>query len=413
MRHRILYIEPSKSIGGSSLSLYDLVRRLDLCRYEPVLLFYHPHPAIEHFSELGVEVIMLWEEIPAAKPPVSRASAQDVLVAAPRVTIKELLTIAFNVPQALRIAKLIKRKAIDLVHHNSSGLYDGRTDVLAAGLAKTPQVCHVHNLLGFSAIERYLSRFVNAFLYVSRAVEKRNRDLGIPPSKGTLVYNPIDAEPFLHPGDPNQVRVELGLTEDEFVISNVARIDTWRGHDYFLYAMAEVIKSYPNAKALIVGAFTEIAINTGYDQKLQRLITELGLTSNVIFTGFRTDVPQVMAASDMIVHSATLPEGFGRAPAEGLAAGKPVIVTDAGGVLDIIKEGVNGLVVPRKDSKAMAEAILWVLNHPEKAQQMAAAGRQHVIDNFNIEVYVEAVQKVYECVLNGKKNRRAFHQQIR
>jgi len=109
-----------------------------------------------------------------------------------------------------------------------------------------------------------------------------------------------------------------------------------------------------------------------------------------------------MSALDVVVLSSALPEPFGRTVIEGMAAGRPVIATAAGGVLDIIDDGVNGLLVPSKDSQAMAQAIMTVLSDPARAEQMGRAARQRVAERFAIHHHVAAVQKVYDgLVANG------------
>jgi glycosyltransferase involved in cell wall biosynthesis len=110
-------------------------------------------------------------------------------------------------------------------------------------------------------------------------------------------------------------------------------------------------------------------------------------------------VPRLMSALDVVVLSSSAPEPFGRVVIEGMAAGKPVVATAAGGVLDIIEDGLNGLLVPCKDSKAMAEAILQLLSDRGKAERMGLAARQRVAERFTVEHHVAKVQSVYESVM--------------
>ena len=110
-------------------------------------------------------------------------------------------------------------------------------------------------------------------------------------------------------------------------------------------------------------------------------------------------MPCLVAALDVVVHASSTPEPFGLTVIEGMAAGKPVVATAAGGVLDIIEDGVNGMLVPCKDSKAMARAILQILSDRDKAKKMGLAARRRVTEKFTVQHQVTAVQKLYDSIL--------------
>jgi glycosyltransferase involved in cell wall biosynthesis len=402
---RVLYIEKPVFIGGSVISLYELVRGLDTSLYEPVVLFHGPNPYREQFRALGVQVITLSEQAPTAMP--SAGSQRDIAarlscygnwLAAGYRTAKEVYLLARrDWPLARRVARLISEEAIDLVHHNN-GL-GTRGTVMAGRLAGVPQVCHVRWLSGFSPVERYLARFVNYFIYISRAAEQLYRDLGIPANRGEVVYNPINVEAFERANHVTELRAELGLTDQDRLISNVGRLDWWKGHDYFLQAMAEVIQSQPNMRVLIVGASDSTSRNQAYCQRLQQLVTDLDLSDHVIFTGFRADVPRIMAASDIVVHSASEPEPLGRVIIEAMAAGRPVVATAAGGVLDIVEDQVTGLLVPPKDVALMAKAVQQLLRNREQAEAIGQRAQQRAKECFSVKRHVTAVQCIYQQVL--------------
>jgi glycosyltransferase involved in cell wall biosynthesis len=402
---RVLYIERPVRVGGSVISLYELVRGLDTSRYEPVVLFHGPNPYREQFQALGVQVIVLSEQSPAVPSTVSQ---RDIAASLSRYgnwlatgyrTAKEVYLLArWDLPLAWPLARLIKKEAIDLVHHNN-GLRVNRAAVVAARLAGVPQICHVRWLPEFSPLERYLAHFVHYFIYISQAVEQRCRDLGIAASKGQVVYNPINFEAYGQSNHIAELQAELGLTDEDRLVSNVGRLDWWKGHDDFLQAMAEVIQSQPNAKALIVGASDSMPRNQAYHQRLQQLVTDLKLSDHIIFTGFRTDIPCVMAASDVVVHSASEPEPFGRVIVEAMAAGRPVVATAAGGVLDIVEDQVTGLLVPPKNAALMAKAIQQLLENPEQAGKLGQRAQQHAKERFSVKRHVTAVQRVYQKIL--------------
>ncbi len=404
-RYRILYIERPASVGGSVISLYELVRGLDRDRYEPVVLFHGPNPYRERFQALGVKVIVLSEQAPSPPP---GGPQRDIAASLGRYSTrlaegykaaKQLyLLLRRDLPLARRVVRIIREEAVDLVHHNNS-LSGNRATVIAARWAGLPQVCHVRMLHRLSFIERYLARFVDAFIYISGAVEALYRSQGIPAERGQVIHNPINTEQFEQVNGAAELRAEFGLDEGDWLISNVGRLDWWKGQDDFLRAMAQVIRSYPNAKALIVGAPGSTAISQAYHRRLQQMVTDLGLFEHVIFTGFRADVPRIMVASDIIVHSASQPEPFGRVVVEAIAAGRPAVATAAGGVLDIVEDRVTGLLVPPRDASQMAQAIIHLLRHREQAQRMGQRAQRYVKEWFSVRRHTAAVQHVYERLL--------------
>lgn len=404
-RRRILYIEKPPFVGGSVIGLYETVRGLDKDFYEPVVLFHGPNPYREKFQALGVRVIVLNEQLPA---PGAAVSGRDIAATLSRYgrwlgdayrTAKEAYLLARkDRPLARQVAQLIRAEKIDLVHHNNS-LPGNRASIMAAKMAGVPQVCHVRMLHAFGFWERLLARSVKAFIYMSSAIERHYVKLGIPKSQGRVIYDPFDWRVYAGANHAEELRAEFSLTDEDWLISNVGRLDWWKGHDYFVEALGMVIGSYPHVKALIVGEPDATPLSQAYDAKLRRRVAELNLSDKVIFTGFRADIPAIMAASEIVIHSSSEPEPFGRVIVEAMAAGRPVIATAAGGVLDIVRDQETGLLVPPKDVTAMAEAMRQLLQDRDGAQRMGQRARAEVAQRFTIEQHIAAVQQVYEEML--------------
>lgn len=395
-RYRILYVQKPKT-GGTATGLYELVRGLDKTLYEPVVLFYEPSFYSEQFQALGIKVLVLNEASTVNKSAPSKSDMTEGQNRHPWLKASHRALLASRL--IIRVARLIKSEAIDLVHHNNN-LPKDRYTVIAAWLAGVPQVCHIRTLAKLSSIERNLARSVNTFIYMSKAIERLYQDSGIPASKGKVVYDGFDAGTF-EKIDRKQVaklRAEFGLSDRDLVVSNVGRLDSWKGHDYFLEAMAEVIRSQPNAKALIVGEPESSPWNQIYYQKLQKMVLDLKLSNHVIFTGFRADIPRIMVASDVMVHSSSEPEPFGRVVVEGMLASCPVVATAAGGVLDSVEDRVTGLLVPTKDAKSMADAILQLLQDREKSKAMGQWAQKRAKEYFSVEQHLASVQQIYQDI---------------
>ena len=246
-RYRILYIEQPGGVGGTITGLYELIRALDLSQYEPLVLFYNPeHPYCKKFQALCVKVLTLNEKTSELKT----IHPQKIEFA----IFKRLARAKRAVSIVVRTLGIIQREKINLVHHNDN-LSQDKWTVVAARLANVPQVCHIRTLIVLSTLDRFIARFVDKFIYMSKAIEQLYCNAGISADKGQVVYDGFDAQIFqqINALDVAKLRAEFGVTDGDFLISNVGRLDSWKGQDYFLEAMAEVIKLYPTSKVLLVG----------------------------------------------------------------------------------------------------------------------------------------------------------------
>jgi glycosyltransferase involved in cell wall biosynthesis len=424
-RRKVLYVARTAK-GGSAFSLYHLVRGLGR-RYEPVVLFYvQQHPYIgNRLAEFGVQTITLEKtrqgSSPALDQPVGRRDIGGWLGArfgkgASQVYVFLKVCYRFirrDVPKIWPIVCAIRENGIDLVHLNTT-LRSGKPGIIAAYLTRIPCICHIRVLGEAGRFERLFARFVDAFIYTSSAVAENYIAQGIPPAKGVVIHNAVDVTEFTRTYDAAQVRGEFGWTAQERLVGVIGRLDWWKGHEYFLEAMAEVARQVPNVRGLAVGSPENTPMNREYYRRLQSLTKSLGLEGKVIFTGFRDDVPRLMSALDVVVLSSAEPEPFGRVVIEGMAAGKPVVATAAGGVVDIIEDGVNGLLVPPRDSGAIAAAILEVLSDREKARQVGLAARRRVEEKFTVQHHAAAVQQMYDAILGAPRGRcaRKAHQSV-
>jgi glycosyltransferase involved in cell wall biosynthesis len=201
--------------------------------------------------------------------------------------------------------------------------------------------------------------------------------------------------------DGTTVRAELGLGPGVPLIGVVGRIAHWKGHKLFLHAAARVRESLPETRFLIVGD----AVTSGdhrLKEELFQLVQVLGLEEAVIFTGVRSDVPEVMAALNILVLPSELPEPLGRVVLEAMATARPVVATRQGGPLEIVVDGETGYLVPPRDPQLMAEAILSLLQAPERARMMGRAGRTRCEQRFTVERTCRDIVHVYEAILQKR-----------
>jgi glycosyltransferase involved in cell wall biosynthesis len=410
---KVLYVAKT-STGGAAFSLYHLVRGLDQNRYEPIVLFLTQKDSyIEgKLAEAKIEMLTLEKEnsptpsltgAPVNQPRDIGAWLGTRFGKWTGRTYTILKTFyRFGRVDARRvwsIMRLIHRHKVDLVHVND-GLSSSKAGIVAAWLSRRACVCHVRMFFELNSFDKLFARFVDSFVFISGAIAEDTYNQGVSSTKGVVVHNAVELSQYTQPQDTALVREEFGWTSHQRLVGVIGRLDWWKGHEYFMEALAELAPHMPEVRGLIVGEAESGPLNEAYFQRLQTLTTSLGLTGKVVFTGFRSDIPRLMSALDVVVLSSSEPEPFGRVIIEGMAAGRPVVATAAGGVLDIIDDGETGLLVPRRDARAMAQAIAWLLSNQEKAAQIGQAARQRVKEAFTVSHHVTKIQAIYDSILN-------------
>jgi len=422
---RLLYVAKTAR-GGSAFSLYYLVKELDRRRYEPVILFFARERTYitERLAEVGAQVCTLGltdsSLVPTSAATVGRRDIGKWLethvgkwASQAYAFLKGCYAFARrDVSKIAPIVRAIQASQADVVHINN-GLRFGKPALIAAWLMQKPCVCHVRMFDDLSPFDRLFARFVNTFVYISRAVEGHYTAQAIPLSKGTVIHNALDLSDYSVQPDGDGVRAEFGWPAQTPLVGIVGRLDWWKGHEYFLQALAEAAQQIPDLKGLVVGEPEHTPRNHEYYLRLLRLTETLGLKGRIVFTGFRPDIPRLMSALDVVVLSSAMPEPFGRVLIEGMAAGKPVVATATGGVLDVIEHDLTGLLVPPQDSSAIARAVLSLLLDRNKAKRIGRAARQRVEEKFTLTHHIVAVQSVYDTVLKHcPRSRRAGQQPV-
>lgn len=306
----------------------------------------------------------------------------------------------------IEIILLIRRESYEVIHtHNSKAGFVGR---LAGFLSRKPLVIHtVHGFAFHDAerrwkcrlyrfCERLAAHWCDHMIVISQPLidwAVRERIAG--PEKMTKIYSGIDIECYHSKGASKILREELGLSEKDFIIGEVAKLWEGKGHQYLLEAVAMLKDRIPNLKCLLVG--------TGdLRPELEDQVETLGIGDRVIFTGFREDIPAVTQLLDVSVLP-SLFEGMGRAVLEGQAAGKAVIGTRVGGIPDIIEHERTGLLIPPADAPAIAESIWRLYSEPELRNQLGFNAARAVNEQFSAERMNREILQVYEKHLGARQ----------
>ncbi|MGZ8289801.1 MAG: glycosyltransferase family 4 protein [Telluria sp.] len=306
----------------------------------------------------------------------------------------------FNLlPFALRHYRAFKRHGINLVYLNNDASCNMAAAV-AGWIAGVPMVLHARGFNSDTRGNRWVLSRLDHCIAVSEAVKSELVTLGLPSSKCTVVPEGLDLNLF-HPRPPSsRVYAELGLSGTEPVITLVGGLIDWKGQDVLLDAVPAILEKFPDANILLIGSAH------GKDDEFGNMIVERAasqeMRGRVKVLGARTDIPDILSISSIVLHTSTQPEPFGRTFLEGMAMGKPVIASGEGGPLDVITHEVNGLLIEPRNPAKLAEAIIYLLNDPERCRAMGEKAAE-TARAYSIENHSDAISAILHAILSKAK----------
>ena len=309
---------------------------------------------------------------------------------------------------AFRTFLVCRREKFDIVHTHT--LLPGIAGRVAARLAGVPAVVHTFHswplhkqrgkvfTLSIQGLELAAAFFAHIILFQNGDdMRSWSQISGIPKKKATLIGNGIDSQAILSGVQPSaraSVRKEFGIEDDVTVIIMVARLELYKGHMMLLNAVRQIISSTNHKiSALFVGI--------GKDRPLiEEEANRLNLTEVVNFTGYRLDVPNLLCASDISVLPSRY-EGIPRALMESMTLGIPVIATDVPGSRTLIHSGENGILVNHEDVSELVSAIKCLIETPSFAIQLANAGKQTILKEYDEYNVVVRIEEIYRHILEN------------
>jgi len=305
--------------------------------------------------------------------------------------------------QAWRLSRLITHRRIDLVHCDwSRDLFTLVPALLAH--RRVPLVLQKH--VGVLAAKRLwvhygLYRRVDRVIAISDVIRRNFQAMHpIDPAKVVTIHNGIDASRFRPDAAARaRVRAELGFADDHLVVGIVGRVTPSKGHPEYLDMAARLAGDFPQARFLIVGEATRGEEDEG--RAILDGIAASGLGERVTVTGFRRDVPDLLAGMDVFAFPSHN-EAFGLALIEAMATGLPTVSSNCDGVLDIVVEGETGLMVPPRDGAKLAAAVATLLGDASLRRRLGQAGRARVLDCFTEDRMAAAMDRLYDEALEAR-----------
>lgn len=372
---KVLHVMDKLSVEGSGIHGVSRAVAWWLPRFDPAEFQFHlcslrsPEPAAEVFAQVGIPVTFL-----------SKSKVDPTTVTA--------------------LMQVIKREKADVLHLHGYGASNfGR---IAGCLKGLPRILHEHAILPNqpfyqTVADSLLSGFTTKAIAISEPVrdfmiEKRK----VPAKLIETLFVGVALDEFVQPpeAEVQTARQALGLDGSETVICTLGRLDSEKGHVDLINAAAKVLQGHENVRFLIVG---EGPMGTQFKEQAE----SLGITDKVIFTGYRRDIPVLIALSD-IVAIPSLREGGPLVLFEALAMGKAAVGTPVGLIPKVIEDGKSGYLVPIGDADTLAARLIDIVENPEKGRAMGQEGKSRC-GPYDISVTVERLAEIYrELAVGGR-----------
>lgn len=372
-----LVLDQSGVLGGAELSLLEIMKHM---RANADVVLFDDGPFRAALDEIGARVDVLDQGALAGVRKQGGVSAG---------ALKQLYTLVRDVARRARRAEVIyanTQRAMVVA-------------ALAGRLARKPVVWHLRDIVSgdhFGSKQlmaiKYCARFgVTRVIANSDASAQAFRALtGFTPQHVDVVFNGISAEPFdaLDTASQAALRARFGLPEHAWLVGSFSRLAHWKGQHLLLEAAAR----HPDMHVVLVGA--PLFGEDEYAAQLHEIVARHGMDDRVHFLGFQRDVAACMKAVDVVAHTSITPEPFGRVIVEGMLARRPVVAARAGGVVEIIEDGENGLLCEPGNATALADALGRLQRDAALRERLVASGRATAVRRFGTETYVERVEKI-------------------
>lgn len=401
-KYSVLIVDTAIDFGGSIVSTANLIRGLDRSRFDPIFVSSTNEELVRNrLSEASAST-----NVYIAKKVLHYGRLARVIGAFRRVPnrfLQKALTyllyfirLALNIPYAARLAWLIRKFKVDLVQLNNA--FGNDELELVCLLMRRPRVVFFRGYIKLSAIERrFFLPGVRGYVSVSEHVKTQAIEDGVPADMIAVATPPAILEP-IDEATRTVVRRRYGVAEDELIFGLFGRIVAWKGHKEFVRAAAIVLRSFPNAKAFIVGDTSDG--DEGYPVEVRALVRELGIEDQVVFTGYIDKVYELYGVMDIVVHASIEAEPSGRVIFEAMSCGVPVVASCYGGPKEFIDDGIDGYICDPLHPEQIAERVLTLLANASLRHLIGTRAQDKVDRMYNKAAYAAHVEQVYLRCLN-------------
>jgi glycosyltransferase involved in cell wall biosynthesis len=378
---KVLFISHSSRMAGAETSLLLLLKNINRKHFEPVVALPGPGPLKEELNDLHIKTYDI-------KSPLWLIKRRNFIWP----VLHALYCMVFEPIALPGIYNIIRHEKIDLVYTNTAVNFSG---AIISFITKKPHIWHIreiipgnpdlYSFLPNKLLFKLILKLSNNIIANSEATASQFQYPG-PLNKIKVVYNAIDFNEFENPLPFPDID---GATQNDWLAVLVGSFQEGKAQDDAIQAVKIAKETIPNIKLLLIGEGNREHIN-----HLRKMAIELDIFDNVIFTGYRKDVPQILSCCKVLLIPSYI-ESFGRTAVEAMAAGIPVVGTNSGGLKEILQEGITGFIVPPRNPLELANKIIHLYNHPEQSQKIVENAKRIAKDKFNVNNCVHNIEKVF------------------
>ncbi|HEY9893137.1 MAG TPA: glycosyltransferase [Candidatus Sericytochromatia bacterium] len=381
---KILFLDQSGKPGGAELCLIDIAKP------------YRDSCLVGLFADGSFRNLLEQQHIP-----VQVLATEPIQVRKESSFAQGLGSVSSLMPLIARVVR--KAREYDLIYANTQkALVVG---AIASFLSRRPLVYHLHDILS-------LDHFSRTNLSIAVTLANAQASLVIANSKASkmafvkaggreqiteVVYNGFEPELYrIDESSCSQLKQQLGL-DGRFLVGHFSRLSPWKGQHILLEAL---VRCPEDVTALFVG--DALFGEQDYVQLLHKRVAELGLEERVRFLGFRSDIVPLMNACDLVAHTSTAPEPFGRVIVEAMLCGRPVVAAEAGGAIELVEPDITGFLIPPGDPTRLAEIIISCRNQPLHAATIAHQAQSQASQCFDLTTVNQQIEKLLYRIVKGK-----------
>jgi len=387
---KVLHIITRLDMGGSAQNTLDTCLNLNHSKYDVYLI-----------HGLSLESAMTEKERSTVAKRIAKARQRGVKVISLETLVRQI-DIIKDLKTFFSLWRIMRHEKPVIVHtHTSKAGLLGRLAAWFAGVPHIVQTPHGNvfyghfGLLGskfFLLLEKLAARLTHQLVALT---ERERLDYVkftvAPASKLLTIHSGVKLDRYLNgQADRNRKREFPGFADGDMIIGFVGWLLPIKGVMHLLKAMDIICSKHPHARLVYVG-------KGGSEKELKTETERLGLTANVKFLGWRDDIDKIMPLFDIFVLP-SLNEGMGRVLVEAMAAARPVVASNVGGIPDLVKPGESGILVPPGDAQALATGIMRLIDQPEVARKMGQQGRR-LSRHYSMEMMIEKIESLYEELL--------------
>lgn len=382
---KILFLHTGSEMYGADKVMLDLIKNLDKTKYSPYVILPEDGMLADKLRNISVKI----DIVPY---PVLRRKYFNVS------GVLKYIVMYFKYSKQL--VKLAKKEQIDIIHNNTSAVLEG---CYVSKILNIPLVWVVHEIiikpkLIFNIICKIIAHYSTETIVVSNAVKNHLLSSGyFKKNKIKVIHNGVDSSIFNPNTNCNYLYSEWNISNTAKVIGMIGRVNSWKGQEDFLIATNKVLENNKNVYAIIVGGV--FVGEEKYKNILLENINKSPFKDRIIYSDYRNDTEAIHKLFDIFVLPSINPDPLPTVVLEAMATGKPIVGYAHGGVCEMVKNGVNGLLVEPRNPDLLANAINKLLQNKKLCKQMGKKSLERFNNNFSMTRYVNNYSKEYAKII--------------